>query len=174
MNRPKAIIQVDVSNSESHDRHKKFTYFPNTEQPDENVIGKTAEEHLREDEDIGRQGGLQHDWHIGSVEEFDGVGSALSTEPVRLYRDLNTESLEVDDGGEDDGGGNEIHDVRKTSTPKGLTEGATLVIPGEEEMEEGDESTLEFWSTAGVDGGRRESLPYDGLANVGGDEERDT
>ena len=38
-------------------------------------------------------------------------------------------------------------------------------------MEEGNESTLEFWSTASVDGGRRECLPDDGLANVGSNEE---
>ena len=129
---------------------------------------------MREDEDIGSQGGLQHDRHVGGVKELDGVGSTLSTEPVRLYRDLNAESLEVDDGGENDGGGNEIHDVGKAGTPEGFTEGATLVVPGEEKMEEGNESTLEFWSTAGIDGGGREGLPDDGLADVGCNEERDT
>lgn len=41
-------------------------------------------------------------------------------------------------------------------------------------MEKGNECTLEFWSTAGVDGGRRERFPDDGLANVGSNEERDT
>ena len=41
-------------------------------------------------------------------------------------------------------------------------------------MEEGNESTLEFRSTAGVDGSGGERLPDDGLANVGSDEERDT
>ena len=40
-------------------------------------------------------------------------------------------------------------------------------------MEEGNESTLEFWSTTGVNGGGRECLPDDGLANVGGNKERD-
>lgn len=114
---------------------------------------------------------MQHDRHVGSVEELDRVGSTLSTEPVRLYRDLNTESLEVDDGGENDGSGNEIHDVWKASAPEGLTEGATLVVPGEEEMEESDKGTLEFWSTAGVDSGGGECLPDDGLANIGSNKE---
>ena len=49
-----------------------------------------------------------------------------------------------------------------------------LVAPGDEEVEEGDDGALEFGSAAGVDGGRREGLPDDALANVGGDEERDT
>jgi hypothetical protein len=98
----------------------------------------------------------------------------LSTEPVRLDGDFDAEALEVDDSGENDSGSNEVHDVRKTGTPEGLTESATLIVPGEKEMEEGNKSALKFWSTAGVDGGGRESLPYDGLANVGSDEERNT
>ena len=40
--------------------------------------------------------------------------------------------------------------------PESLAESAALVVPGEEEVEEGNEGTLEFWSTAGVDGGGRE------------------
>jgi len=117
---------------------------------------------------------LQHDWHVGGVEEFDGVGSTLSTEPVGLYRDLDAEALKVDDGGENDDGGDKVHDVGKATTPESLTKCATLVVPGEEEVEEGNESTLEFWPTAGVDGGGGECLPDDGLANVGSNEERDT
>lgn len=114
---------------------------------------------------------MQHDWHVGGVEELDRVRSALPAEPVRLDRDLDTEALEVDDSGEDDNGGDEVHDVRKATTPEGLTEGATLVVPREEEMEESNESTLKFWSAASIDGGGGECLPNDGLANVGSNEE---
>ena len=117
---------------------------------------------------------MQHDGHVGCVEELDWVGSTLSTEPVRLDGDLNAESLKVDDGGENDDGRDEVHDVGKTATPESLTKCPTLVVPGEEEMEEGNESTLEFRSTAGVDGSGRECFPDDGLADVGSNEERDT
>jgi len=151
-----------------------FSYLPNTEQLDENVIGETTEEHLREDEDVGGQGGLQHDRHVGCVEELDGVGSALPTEPVGLDRNLDTETLEVDDSSEDDGGGNEVHDVGKATTPESLTKSATLVVPGEEEVEEGNESTLKFGTTACVDGSGRECLPDNGLADVCSNKERDT
>lgn len=41
-------------------------------------------------------------------------------------------------------------------------------------MNEGDESAFKLGPAASVDGGRRESLPDDGLANVGSDKERDT
>lgn len=153
---------------------REITYLPNAEQLDEDVIGKAAKEHLREDEDVGSEGRLQHDRHIGGIEEFDGIGSTLPTEPVGLDRDLDTEALKVNDSGENDDGGDEVHDVGKTTTPESLTKCPTLVVPSEEEVEEGNESALEFWSTASVDGRRRERLPDDGLANVGGDEEGDT
>ena len=110
---------------------------------------------------------MQHDRHVGSVEELNGIGSTLSTEPVGLDGDLNTEALKVDNSGESNGGGNEIRDVGEASAPESLAESAALVIPGEEEVEEGNEGTLEFWSTAGVDSGGREGLPDDGLASVG-------
>ena len=41
-------------------------------------------------------------------------------------------------------------------------------------MDRGDDGTLELRTSASVDGGRRESLPDDRLANVGSDEERNT
>ena len=40
-------------------------------------------------------------------------------------------------------------------------------------MEEGDDGALEFGAAAGVDCGRGERLPDDGLADVGRDEEGD-
>lgn len=129
---------------------------------------------MREDENVGSQGGLQHDRHVGGVEELDGVGSTLATELVRLDRDFNAETLEVDDSSENNGGGDEVHDVGKATTPEGLTKSAALVVPGEEEVEEGNKSTLKFWSTASVNGSGRECLPDNGLANVGSNEERDT
>lgn len=98
----------------------------------------------------------------------------MSAEPVGFYRYLDTEALEVDDSGENDDGGDEVHDIGQATTPESLTKSTALVVPCEEKVEEGNESTLEFWSTTGVDGGGRECLPDDGLANVGGDEERDT
>ena len=40
-------------------------------------------------------------------------------------------------------------------------------------MEEGDDGALELGAAAGVDSGRGERLPDDGLADVGRDEEGD-
>lgn len=41
-------------------------------------------------------------------------------------------------------------------------------------MEERNDCSLEFWATASVDGGGGEGLPDNGLADVGGNEKRDT
>ena len=48
---------------------------------------------------------------------------------------------------------------------------ASLVVPGEKEVEERHDGTFEFRATAGVDGRGREGLPYDRLADVGSNEE---
>lgn len=53
-------------------------------------------------------------------------------------------------------------------------ESLALVAPGEQEVEESDDSTLELGTTASVDGGGGEGLPNDALTNVGSNEEGDT
>jgi len=47
-------------------------------------------------------------------------------------------------------------------------------MPGEEEVEESDDGTLEFGTTTNVDGGWGEGLPDDGLTYIGGNEQVDT
>ena len=153
---------------------KRRAHLPNTEQLDEDVLRPPAEQHLTDEENVGRQGALEHDGHVGGVEELDGEGSSLTPEPVVLDGDLDPESLEVDDGGEDGDGSDEVHDVGELVSIESLLEGSRLVVPGEEEMEEGDDGSLELSSSSGVDGRRGEGLPDDGFADVGGDEEGDS
>ena len=84
------------------------------------------------------------------------------------------ETLEVDDSTEDNDCGNQVHDVGEVLAVESLLERNSLVGPGEEQVDKGNESTLELRTTTGVDGGGGEGLPHDGLADVGGNEERDT
>jgi hypothetical protein len=35
---------------------------------------------LGDEEDVGGEGGLKHEGHVGGVEEFDGVSSSLASE----------------------------------------------------------------------------------------------
>lgn len=148
--------------------------LPNTDEADEHVLGETAVEHLRNQEDVGAEGRLEHDGHVAGIEEANGVGATGSTLAAGLDGNLDAEALEVDDRGEDDEGSEQVHDVRERLAVESLAESLPLVAPSEEEVEEGNDGTLELGSTASVDGGRREGLPDDALADVGGNEERDT
>jgi hypothetical protein len=82
--------------------------------------------------------------------------------------------LEVDHDGKDRDGREEVHNVGESLPVEGLFEGAGLVVPGEEEVEEGDDGSLELRAATGVDRVGGEGLPDDRLADVGGDEEGDT
>ncbi len=145
--------------------------LPGAEKTDEKVIREAGVEHLRDKEDVGGEGGLQHDWHVGGVEQADWVGAAGTTLTGGLDWDLDAEALEVDDGGEDGEGSEQVGDVWEVLAVESLVESALLVWPGEEEVDECDNGTLELWATAGVDGGWGESLPDNGLADIGGNEE---
>ena len=69
--------------------------LPDTEHLDEKVVGELVVKHLAEKEDVGREGGLEHDGHVRSVEEADGVGTAHATLAGRLDGDLNAEACKV-------------------------------------------------------------------------------
>jgi hypothetical protein len=69
--------------------------LPNTEHLDEEVVGELVVKHLAEKEDVGGQGGLEHDGHVRGVEEADRVGSAHATLAGRLDGDLDTEAWEL-------------------------------------------------------------------------------
>ena len=149
-------------------------HLPNTEESDEKVLWESVEEHLRQDEYVGSQGGLEHDWHVASVEEFDGVGSSLTTVLVALDRNLDSESLEVDDQSKDRYCCQQIHDIWQSVAVEGLLQCSGLVVSREEQVEEGDEGSFEFRSSTSVDGSGRKRLPDDRLADVGRDKERDS
>jgi hypothetical protein len=81
--------------------------------------------------------------------------------------------LQVDDGGEDDDSRDEVHDIWQPLSPESSTECTAGVTSSENEMEQADDSTLEFSSASNIDGRRRESIPNDGLAGVGSNEKVD-
>jgi hypothetical protein len=74
--------------------------------------------------------------------------------------------LQVDDSGEDDNGGDD-HKVWQPLAPERFSQNPTPVTPSEDEMEQGDDSTLEFSSPSNVNSDRRERFTNDGLADVG-------
>lgn len=47
--------------------------LPNTDKLDKEVVTEARVEHLADEEDVGRESRLEHNGHVGSVEEADGV-----------------------------------------------------------------------------------------------------
>ena len=148
--------------------------LPDTKKLDQKVVAELGEESLTEEEDVGRQRRLKHDWHVRGVEEADWVRSTHATLARRLDWDLNAETLEVDNSTKDGDRSQEVHDVWQVLSVKGLAKSELLVWPSDQKVDKSDNGTLELWSSSGVDGGWGESLPDNGLANVGCNEERDT
>ena len=151
-----------------------FLGLPDTEELDKEVVAEAGVEHLADQEDVGGESGLQHDGHVGGVEEANWVRTAGTTLAGGLDWDLDAEALEVDDTSEDNKGSQKIHDVGEVLSIESLLESTLLVWPCQEQVEERNNRTFEFWATTGVNGRRGESLPDDGLADIGGNEERDT
>jgi hypothetical protein len=148
--------------------------LPDTEESDEEVVRETRVQHLADEEDVGAQSGLQHDGHVGGVEQADGVGATHATLAGGLDGDLNTEALEVDDSSEDKKSSQQVHDVGQVLAVESFTQSTLLVGPGQEQVEESNDGTLKLGTTASVDGSGREGLPHNRLADVGGNEEGDT
>lgn len=153
---------------------RSLTGLPDSKELDQQVVREARVQHLADQEDVGAQSRLEHDGHVGGVEQTDGVGTAHATLTGGLDGDLNTEALEVDNSGEDEESGQQVHDVGQVLAVECLVQGALLVGPGQEQVEQGNDGTLELGTTAGVDSGGGEGLPDDRLANVGGNEQRDT
>ena len=82
--------------------------------------------------------------------------------------------MQVDDGGEDHERGEQVHDVGQILAVKGFPQRVLLVRPCEQEMEERNNCAFELGTPSGVDCSGGERFPDDGLANVRGDEQRDS
>mmetsp|Transcript_57425 Transcript_57425/g.128203 ORF Transcript_57425/g.128203 Transcript_57425/m.128203 type:complete len:393 (-) Transcript_57425:510-1688(-) len=148
--------------------------LPLAKHVDEEVVGVALVEQLREEVEVGDERRLQDDWHVGRVEELDRVGALHAALRAVLDRKVDAEALEVDDDKEDEDGGHDVCQVGQILPVEGLFESAPLVWSREQQVEESDESTLELGTATGVDGGGRERLPDNRLADVGRDEQGDT
>ena len=162
-----------VGDATDGDHFAAFIVLPLAEKTNEDVGRGTVVQELGDEVEVGNQGRLEDDGHVGGVEKLDGVGSGLSTVLLVLDGQIHTPSLEVDDDGEDEDGGEEVGKIGEVLAVDGLLEGADLVIAGDEEVEKSDDGSLELGSAASVDGGGTEGLPDDVLADVCGNEQTD-
>eukprot|EP00962_Isochrysis_galbana_P018404 scaffold5311_cov120-Isochrysis_galbana.AAC.13 len=137
------------------------------------VVREALVQQLRDKVDVGDEGRLQDDGHVGRVEELDRVGGLHAALRAVLDGQVDAEALEVDDHQKDEHRRHDVGHVGQVLPVEGLLERLELVLAREHQVEERDQRALEFGAAASVDGRRREGLPHDGLADVGRDEERD-
>merc|ERR1719348_331317 len=137
------------------------------------VASELHRQHLRDHIQVGDEGALQDNRDVGGVEELDGVAGVLASVPSRLDGQVHPEALEVDDNAKDEHCGAKVHQVGQILAVESLTQGTHLVLSCCEKVEECNDGSLKLGAAASVDGGGAESLPDDGLADVGGDEEGD-
>lgn len=82
--------------------------LPLSKEAHEEVTLELAVEHLGEEVEVGDEGGLQNDWNVGGVEEFDWEWLGDTTHLSVLQSQFNSESLEVDDYKDDKDGGQQV------------------------------------------------------------------
>mmetsp|Transcript_9560 Transcript_9560/g.35440 ORF Transcript_9560/g.35440 Transcript_9560/m.35440 type:complete len:266 (-) Transcript_9560:743-1540(-) len=92
-----------------------------------NVASKSPEQQLGDHEKVGYESSLQNDWHVAGVKELDWVLSSCSTLFVAHYRELNTETGEINDNDKNQCSCQEIGDVRQVWTVECLLESSHLV-----------------------------------------------
>lgn len=147
--------------------------LPAPQELHQGVGAVSLEQQLRDEVEVGDQGGLQDDGHIGGVEQLDGVVHLLAAGALGAHGQLDFEALEVHHHAEDGDGGQELHHVGHALAVEGLLQRLGLVGASEEELEGVDDGALKLGACALVEGVGAQRLPHDALADVGGDEQRD-
>jgi len=164
-----------VCNAANWDRvsgTRSLNILPATQKAHEEIGRVPLVEKLREEVDVGHEGGLKDDGDVGSVEQLDGVGALLATVLLVLDGEVDTETLEVDHGDEDQNGGEKVGDVGEILAVEGFLECAHLIGTCDEKVEKSDNGSFEFSTTTSVDGSGGEGLPDNTLTDVGGNEQR--
>ena len=159
---------------------------------------ESAPQQLRKEVQVGNEGSLEDDGDVGRVEQFDGVRALLTPLPLIFHRDVHTEPLEVDHHRKNEDGCHQVGDVGEVlpnyqsayswilcrgevylfewfDVPvKRFLKGTDFVLACDEQMEQGNDGALELGAAASIDGGGAEGLPDNVLADVRGNEQRDT
>lgn len=165
-----------VRNSSNRDllSSLSFRLLPLSKKSNQNIGWGSVVQELRDKVQVGDKGSLQDDGHVGCVEKLDGVCSLLSSILLVLDRKIDSPSLEVDDNDKDQNGCQQVCQVRQVLTVESLTKSANLVVTSDEKVEKSNDSTFKLSSSPSVNSGWAEGLPDYGLANVGGNKERNT
>lgn len=117
--------------------------------------------YLRNEIEIGDESRLENDWHVGGVEELNGVRALLATSILGPDRKHNSEALEIDDDEENQHGGKEVGDIGEVLAVEGLTQSPHFVCPCYQQVEQGNDCSLKLRTPPAVNCCRAKCLPYD-------------
>ncbi|GAV28369.1 hypothetical protein PMKS-001840 [Pichia membranifaciens] len=88
--------------------------------------------------------------------------------------DIDSETLKVDDKGEDNEGGEDLGHVWGVVSVEGVDKSGPGAGSGKEHVDEGQDGTLELGAPTSVDQRWSEALPDNGLADLRGHKQRGT
>jgi len=111
---------------------------------------------------------LENDWDIAGIEELDGVGACHSSCEFILDWNIDSETLEEDDDGEDYDGSEEVGDVGELLSVEGFFEGSDFVVSGDKKVDESYESSFELRPACCCDRCWGERFPNNGFTDIGG------
>lgn len=87
---------------------------------------------------------MNHDWSVGGVEELDRIRALLSTNTIRLQRQLDTEALKINNHQKDDKRGHQVGNVGQVGSEEGFPKSTHLVRTSDEQMNERNDSALKL------------------------------
>jgi hypothetical protein len=109
--------------------------LPLAEEAHEEVSFKLAMQHLREEVQVGHEGGLQDDWDVGGVEELHCVGRLVAAHPSAGELQLYLESLEINHYKHNDDGRQQVRNVGSVLAPHRLLQRGQFVLLRQQEVE---------------------------------------
>lgn len=151
-----------------------FDILPLAEKSDGEEVFESSVEELREEIEVGDQGGVEHDGDVGSIEQLNGEVGGVSLNTLFLDVEVDSETLEVDDDQEDEDGGEQVVQVGETLSVESLLEGGDLVGFRDQKVEESNDGSFVLSTSFSDDGNGGEGSPEDVFADVGSNEKRDT
>jgi len=145
--------------------------FPLSKKSYDEIASEFSSQDLGEEIDVANESSLKDNWNVRGVEKLDWVWLLEASHFLAAQRKLNSEALEVNDNECDNDCGEQVAKVWSILSVNGLLNTIELIWLGQQEMEQGDDSSLELCSLVGSNCHWGEGFPQDGLADVGGDEE---
>jgi len=143
--------------------------LPNTQNLIEESVSEFSVQQSRNEEQIGKQSGLENNGHVGSVEQLNGVRLNVSGDILVVDGNINLKSLEEIDHHENSNSGGDIVQIGEIFPQKSMFEGRKYsFISPENSVEKSNKSPFIFLSIFH----KRKTFPQQFLANIGGNEER--